>query len=103
MNNPSSRHKKRYVYFEAISDDKVFKDEIKDSIYKKTLEFFGSQGLSNMGIQIVDKNIVRVDNKYKNELIMILSLIRKVNNKRVFFNTLKTSGSIKKVKNNVNS
>lgn len=99
MKNPSSRTKKRYISFEIISDEKIFKDEVKDSIYSKTLEFFGSEGLDKLGIQLVNENIVRVDHKFKDEMIIILSMIRKINNKRVFFNTLKTSGNLKKVKN----
>lgn len=98
MNKPSSRIKKRYISFEAISEQKVFKDEIKDSIYNKALEFLGEEGLSKLGIQMVNENILRVDCNHKNEMILILSMIRKINNKRVFFNTLKTSGNLSKVK-----
>ncbi|MFA5303055.1 MAG: Rpp14/Pop5 family protein [Candidatus Nanoarchaeia archaeon] len=98
MNKPSSRTKKRYISFEVISEQKVFKDEIKDSIYNKTLEFLGEEGLSKLGIQLVNENILRVDRNHKNEMIIILSMIRKINNKRVFFNTLKTSGNLIKVK-----
>jgi RNase P/RNase MRP subunit POP5 len=99
MNNPSSRSKKRYIYFDIISDEKIFKDEIKDSICSKTLEFLGQEGLAKAGIHLVNEQIVRVDSDFKDNMILILSMIRKINNKRVFFNTLKTSGSIKKVKN----
>ena len=98
MNKPSSRVKKRYISFEVISEQKVFKDEIKDSIYNKALEFLGEEGLSKLGIQMVNENILRVDCNHKNEMILILSMIRKINNKRVFFNTLKTSGNLSKVK-----
>lgn len=98
MNKPSSRIKKRYISFEVISEQKVFKDEIKDSIYNKTLEFLGEAGLSRLGIQLVNEKILRVDSNHKNEMIIILSMIRKINNKRVFFNTLKTSGNLIKVK-----
>ena len=98
--NPSSREKKRYVLFEVISDSKVFKDEVKNSIYKKALEFLGEQGFAKAGVVLVKDNIIKVNNKYKDEMIIILSLIRNINNKKVMINTLKTSGVLKKLKVN---
>jgi len=98
MNKPSSRIKKRYISFEVLSEQKVFKDEIKSSIYNKALEIFGEAGLSNLGFQLVSDNIVRVDHNYKNEMILILSMIRKIKDKDVLINTLKTSGNLSKVK-----
>lgn len=95
---PSSREKKRYVLFEVISDEKFFKDEIKNSIYQKTLEYLGEQGFAKAGVILVKENIVRVNHKYKDEIIIILSLIREINNKKVMMNPLKTSGVIKKLK-----
>lgn len=95
---PTSRHKKRYISFELISDEKVFKEEIKESIYNKTLEFLGEQGFAKAGVMLVKSDIVRVDAKFKDEMIIILSLIREINKKKVIINTFKTSGNIKKVK-----
>ena len=98
---PSSREKKRYILFEIISDEKVFKDEIENSIYQKTLEFLGEEGFAKAGVNLVKKNIIRVSLKYKDEIILILSLIRSVNNKKVMINPLKTSGVIKKIKGEI--
>lgn len=95
---PSSREKKRYVLFEVISEEKVFKDEIKNSIYNTALSFLGEDNFAEAGVILVKENIVKVNNKYKNEMILILSLIREVNNKKVKINPLKTSGVIKKLK-----
>lgn len=98
MINPSSREKKRYVSFEIISEEKFYKDEIKNSIYNTALGFLGEEGFANAGIEMPKSNIIRVNNKYKNEIIIILSLIRSIKNKKVMINTLKTSGIIKKIK-----
>ncbi|MDD2678378.1 MAG: Rpp14/Pop5 family protein [Candidatus Nanoarchaeia archaeon] len=98
MNKPSSRAKKRYISFEIISEQKVFKDEIKSSICNKALEFLGEDGLSRLGFQLVSENALRVDHNRKNEMILILSMIRKINDKNVLINTLKTSGNLSKVK-----
>ncbi|MBN1923368.1 MAG: ribonuclease P protein component 2 [Nanoarchaeota archaeon] len=95
---PSSREKKRYILFEVIGEEKVFKDEVKNSIYQKTLELLGEEGFSRAGVMLVGTNIVRVNPKFKDEMINILSLIRVINGKRVVINTLKTSGIIKKIK-----
>ena len=95
---PSSREKKRYILFEVISDEKIFKDEIKNSIYQKTLDYLGEKGFSQAGVILVKENIIRVNNKYKDEMIIILSLIRSINNKKMMINPLKTSGVIKKLK-----
>jgi len=99
MNNPSSREKKRYISFEILSEQKVFKDEIKDIINNKALEFLGEQGLSLLGMQMVNEGVLRVNHSKKNEMILILSMVRKISDKRAFINTLKTSGNLSKVKN----
>jgi ribonuclease P/MRP protein subunit POP5 len=98
MIKPSSREKKRYILFEIISDSKFFKDEIENSIYQKTLEFLGEEGFSKSGVKLVKDNIVKVNNKFKDKMIIILSLIRTIKDKKVMINTLKTSGVLKKVK-----
>ncbi|VVB74648.1 Ribonuclease P protein component 2 [Candidatus Tiddalikarchaeum anstoanum] len=97
---PSSRHKKRYIYFEVISDEKVFKDEVKKGIYDTALRFLGEDGFSKAGIQIVNDNIIRVDSQYKDTMIAVLSLVRRIGEKQIVINTLKTSGSIKKLAKN---
>lgn len=95
---PSSREKKRYILFEIISEGKVFKGEIEDSIYQKTLEYLGEEEFAKAGVNLVKENIVRVNNKYKDKMIIILSLIRKINDKKLMINPIRTSGLIKKLK-----
>jgi ribonuclease P/MRP protein subunit POP5 len=95
---PSSKRPKRYVYFEVVSDKKVFKEETNLVIYKTCLDFLGEKDYGQANIMIVKNNIIRVEAKYKDELIFALSLIREINKKKVMLNTLRTSGSIKKVK-----
>ncbi len=94
---PTMKDKKRYISFEIISDKKIFKEEIKDTIYKKALEFFGEDGFAKAGVIVIEENVVRVKAKYKNEMITLLSLIRDINGKRVIINTTKTSGILRKV------
>ncbi len=94
----SSRKSKRYVLFKIISEEKIFKEEINSSLYNICLDFLGEEAFGQANIMIVKKNIIRVDTKYKNELIFALSLIREINGKKIMLNTLKTSGSLKKLK-----
>jgi RNase P/RNase MRP subunit POP5 len=99
MNKPSSREKKRYISFEVLSEQNIFKDEIRDSINNKALEFLGEQGLSLLGFQLVNEGVLRVNQNKKTEMILILSMIRNISKKMVFFNTIKSSGNLSKVKN----
>ena len=95
---PSSKEPKRYVKFEIISEEKIFKEEADSSLYKKCLEFLGEEKFGQANIICVNKDIIRVDADYKDELLFAVSLIRGINNKKAVFNTLKTSGNIKKTK-----
>jgi len=95
---PSSRHKKRYIRFEVISEEKVFKEEIKKSIYEAALKFLGEKGFAEAGLILVNDNIIRVDAKHKDACIAALSLVREIGGQKAVINTLNTSGTIKKVK-----
>lgn len=96
--NPTCREKKRYILFEIIAKEKLLKAEIKNSIYNNCLNFLGEEKFSKANIELVNNNILKINNNYKTEIIVVLSLIRKINNKKVMINTQKTSGILKKLK-----
>jgi RNase P/RNase MRP subunit POP5 len=91
--------------FEVISDHEIkdFK-AISKEIQDKSLLFLGQLGLAKAGIRILSekwnlqlqKGMIKVNNKYVNELKSSLTLIEKINNKKVVVKSTGVSGILKK-------
>jgi ribonuclease P/MRP protein subunit POP5 len=99
---PSLREKKRYIVYEAISDKKLNSNEIKQSIDDALLKFIGEFGYAKAGPLFVqtknNKGIIRINNKYLNEIKTSLALIEKIKNKKVIIKTIGVSGILKKAR-----
>jgi ribonuclease P/MRP protein subunit POP5 len=102
--SPTLREKKRYLVYEIISNKKFMFNDVKNSIDSANLRFLGELGLAKAGIIHLEdaynnnKGIMRVNNKYINELKMSLSLIKSINNDKTIVNTLYVSGMLNKSK-----
>jgi RNase P/RNase MRP subunit POP5 len=102
---PVLKTKKRYVVFEIVSDSLV---EVKKAFYvikDQYKKLFGIYGLGISGLmntRIYDKNkkksILKVNNKYLNELKTTLAFIKKIDDKDVILKTNYVSGILKKAK-----
>jgi ribonuclease P/MRP protein subunit POP5 len=102
---PTLREKTRYLAFEVISDHEIkdFK-AISEEIEDKSLLFLGQLGLAKAGIRILpekwnlqfQKGLIKINNKYVNELKSSLTLIEKINNKKVVVKSIGVSGILKK-------
>ena len=102
---PTLKEKKRYLVFEIISEDKISKDVAQKTIMSECLKFLGELGISRSGLMIVNdqwsknKGIIKTNNKYLDEVKLALSLIKKMDNKKIIVNIVGVSGILKKAKN----
>ncbi len=101
---PSLREKKRYLAFEIISQYKFDFMTVKNAILSSCQLFLGQLGMAKAGIIVLadnfdnkkQKGLIRVNNKYINELKASLALINKINNKNIIIKSLGVSGILKK-------
>lgn len=103
---PTMREKERYIVFYVIAENntKFSQREILNSIMRSVISLLGEINVSNAFLYLIEWDekgnlgILRTTNKYVNNVVFALSLISEINNCKVSFNTLKTSGTIKKAK-----
>jgi len=103
---PSSKERKRYILFKLKCEREVEKGDIKKSVIQAGLQFLGELGMARSGLQFLpetwnSKNmtgIVRTGHKFVNETKTALTLIKKINSSKVTISTIKTSGSLDKLK-----
>ncbi|BAA30588.1 ribonuclease P protein component 2 [Pyrococcus horikoshii] len=101
---PTLRDKNRYIAFEIISDGDFTKDEVKELIWKSSLEVLGETGTAIVKPWLIkfDPNtktgIVRCDREYVEYLRFALMLVSEFNGKRLIIRTLGVSGTIKRLK-----
>ena len=91
---PSLREKKRYIVFETSEADKR---KVFNTIESALKDFLGILGMSKINPIIVDfkdkTGIIRINNPYKDEVIVALSLI-----KTMKIRVIKVSGILKKAR-----
>jgi ribonuclease P/MRP protein subunit POP5 len=100
---PSLREKKRYVVFEVVSKNNFSIKDVKKEIEKTSLNLIGTLGFSKAGIMVLNdyenkRGIVKVNNKYVNELKMALALIKNIEEKKVIVNSVGVSGILNKAR-----
>lgn len=93
---PSLREKKRYLRYKIIGNKISYKD-VNEEIKKKMHDYTGRLGMAKAGL-IFMNNIIRVNNRFVNELKASLNLVSKINNKDVIVKSDKVSGNLNKVK-----
>ncbi len=76
-------------------------NEVKKAIDEANLRFLGELGLAKSGVIHIDifkdnKGILKVSNKFVNELKVSLGLIKNINNQNVIVNTISVSGILNK-------
>lgn len=99
--------RQRYVLFEYKSFDPDFNVTEKDvirTIWKTVTKLFGEYTAYKTGLWLIEFNsiqnygIIRCNNITKERIIASLALIREIKNHPVIFHSIKTSGTIKKLK-----
>ncbi len=95
---PSLKENNRYLLYDVIAEDKINENDTKKAILRKNLEFLGQLEYSKANIVMMNKNIIKVNSKYLNNVKTALMLIKEINNKKVIVGCKKVSGVLKKLK-----
>lgn len=97
------RPKKRYLLFFVVSKETHSSHKVVSEILKITKLFFGEIVSSKMNLRLIhfdeasQTGIIRVLNKYSEQLRASLVLINDINSIETFFYTKRMSGSLKKL------
>ncbi|MFC1648884.1 Rpp14/Pop5 family protein [Nanoarchaeota archaeon] len=95
---PTLKEKKRYIAFEAISENKVMSDDIINQLHG-LLGIFDS---AEAGISLVDynnnKGLLRVSVKGLEKTKASLALVTQLSDSKVILRTLGVSGTLKNAK-----
>ena len=102
---PALKEKTRYLAFEIVAGQKIrdFED-ISKEIQDKSLLFLGQLGLAKAGIRMLpekwnltlQRGIIKVNNKYVNELKSSLTLIKKISSQNAAVKSIGVSGILNK-------
>jgi RNase P/RNase MRP subunit POP5 len=101
------RERKRYLAFEIISKDEIVDfNAVSKAITASALSFLGEKSAGEAGIRVMDKyapekhkGLIKINNKYLNELKTSLALISTIANKEVIVRSLGVSAVLKKAEN----
>ncbi len=99
---PSLREKKRYLVYETICENKIESEDVKEEIIKKFSELFGSLTYSKANIEFIqsegNKGIIKVNNKYLDNLRASFCFVRKINKEDAIVRSSGVSGMINKAR-----
>ncbi|MCD6301397.1 MAG: Rpp14/Pop5 family protein, partial [Staphylothermus sp.] len=96
--------RKRYLVFAILSEQKIDKKSIEETIRTHWIRFFGEKSLIKADPQLVyyepsiKRGVIRVAHLYKDELIALMSTIKKIGNANCLLIPIKTAGTIKKAR-----
>ena len=101
---PSQRHKKRYVVFEIMSEQKFNFPEIREEINKSLARFWGELGLSRASPILMEEKfnrekqrfVIKVNHTYVDELKSGIILTKTIKNTPIIIKSVITSGTLKK-------
>jgi ribonuclease P/MRP protein subunit POP5 len=98
---PTLKERERYIAFEALSENVIPKDMLIKTVTKGMDEFMGRLTVSESGARVLgdtidgNKGIIRVNHEFVNEVKSALLMIKET---EAVFKSIKTSGTIKKIK-----
>ena len=101
---PTLKEKKRYLAYEVISKPLKF-NVVSKAVWDNILSYIGTKGTAKAGIWLLsdkyknNKGLIRVTNKYVDDLKASLALIKKINNEDVMVRSLGVSGILNKAEN----
>ncbi|MBD3263040.1 hypothetical protein GF374_01530 [Candidatus Woesearchaeota archaeon] len=104
---PSAKERKRYILIKLKSKKRVEKKDVKKLVIQAGLQFLGELGMARSGLQFLPETwnkknmtgIIKTGHKFVNETKAALALIQEVKGEKAAVQTIKTSGSIKTLKN----
>lgn len=104
---PSSlRERKRYIYFQIISEEPIEYSDLEAGIWNTMLDFLGEYGVSKTSVWLMKDNwngdkqtgIVSCNHKSVKDVVATLGLIDRLGDNRITFKIIKISGTIKGTK-----
>lgn len=106
--SPTLRQKKRFILAKIESNKQFEFKELSENLIEELITYLGVVDLGKSGIWILRDKFnakeqtitIKVGTKFKDKLIGILSLISKIGITQVKIKTLKTSATLKGLKNN---
>ncbi|MFA5141745.1 MAG: Rpp14/Pop5 family protein [Candidatus Woesearchaeota archaeon] len=107
---PSLREKKRYLVFRVLSKSKIqSQNNLLSQLKLEISSYFGQLGMSLAGIQLMKElynpetqsGIIRVSNRFVNQLKTSLMLITQLNESEVIVKSVNVSGMINKAKTHI--
>jgi len=103
---PTLRSNRRYIAYEAMSENKIGSDEIMNAMLYSCLNLLGEKGTSEAQMWIIkntydsEKNmgLIKCNHKAIENIRAALSLIQRIGDSRVIIRVLGVSGTIKAAK-----
>lgn len=99
MTKKTLKEKKRYIRFQVICEENFKREEIVTDIWNSCLEFLGEFGASRTSLWVHEyenkEGIVSCNTRSVDEIIMCLSLVEEIGNKKVHIKITGVSGTIK--------
>ncbi len=104
---PSLREKQRYMKFSIHAEENIELGEAVSAIWGSALNYLGEKGCSESNFWVIgnrfnrekQEGILRVRRERESDLRAALSLVEEFGSKKGFLKIEKTSGSIKKLRN----
>ncbi len=96
--------RKRYLVFAILTEQRIDKKSLEEAIRTHWVRFFGEKSLIKTDPQLiyydpsVKRGVIRVAHLYKDELIALMSTIKKIGEADCLLVPLKTTGTIKKAR-----
>ena len=100
------KERQRYILFSIIksSDLSFTQKDLTMTLWKSIWRYFGMKEANKIGLWVLELNneknygIIRCSHQTKEILITSLTLITEINHKKVIISPIKTSGTIKKIR-----
>ncbi len=97
----------RYILFKIISEENASldKNEVLKSIWSSIWRYFGMKEANKIGLWLIEfkmnlgYGIIRCAHNTKELIITALTLITEIDGRKVILSPIKTSGTIKTIKN----
>ena len=104
---PTSKEKKRYIYFKVHSKNPLKFQEVRNAGWDSVLDLIGELGTGKANLHFVKnlwdpKNqtgVIRCSHLFVDQIKLGLSLIHHIGDEQVIFQTLRVSGTIKGTRN----
>jgi len=102
---PTLREKRRYVYFEVVSEVKFKKAEIEGAIFDSIVNLFGEHGFSLMNPKLMDFDeneqigVIKCARAEAQRVKASLALVNKIGEMQAAIHVKGISGTLKKLRN----